>query len=180
VPDGLSMLPLALRRRLQVTQQCRAEDIERVRARYAELGIAADLATYLNDVPERLAWAHLVIARAGASTISELTCAGRPAILVPLPSATDDHQTANVRDMVDAGGARSIPQTRFTATELSKQMQKLGLDTEGLINAASRARSVGRPHATRDLADLVEGLDRPAAPQAVGVAQEFKLAGAGA
>ncbi len=179
VPDGLSLLPVALRRRLQVTQQCRAEDIERVRARYAELGIAADLATYLNDVPERLAWAHLVIARAGASTISELTCAGRPAILVPLPSATDDHQTANVRDMVDAGGARSIPQVRFTATELSKQMQKLGLDTEGLINAASRARSVGRPHATRDLADLVEGLDRPAAPQAVGVAQEFKLAGAG-
>lgn len=180
VPDGLSLLPVALRRRLQVTQQCRAEDIERVRARYAELGIAADLATYLNDVPERLAWAHLVIARAGASTISELTCAGRPAILVPLPSATDDHQTANVRDMVEAGGARSIPQVRFTATELSKQMQKLGLDTEGLINAASRARSVGRPHATRDLADLVEGLDRPAAPQAVGVAQEFKLAGAGA
>ena len=91
-----------------------------------------------------------------------------------------DHQTANVRDMVEAGGARSIPQQRFTAKELAKQMQKLGLDTEGLINAASRARSVGRPHATRDLADLVEGLDRPAAPQAVGVAPEFKLAGAGA
>ena len=180
VPDGLSLLPVALRRRLQVTQQCRAEDIDRVRARYAELGIAADLATYLNDVPDRLAWAHLVIARAGASTISELTCAGRPAILVPLPSATDDHQTANVRDMVEAGGARSIPQQRFTAKELAKQMQKLGLDTEGLINAASRARSVGRPYATRDLADLVEGLDRPAAPQAVGVAPEFKLAGAGA
>ncbi|MEY3906517.1 MAG: undecaprenyldiphospho-muramoylpentapeptide beta-N-acetylglucosaminyltransferase [Pseudomonadota bacterium] len=180
VPDGLSLLPVALRRRLQVTQQCRAEDIDRVRARYAELGIAADLATYLNDIPERLAWTHLVIGRAGASTISELTCAGRPAILVPLPSATDNHQAANVQEMVEAGGARAIAQTQFTAKELAKQMQKLGLDPDGLINAAGRARSVGRPHATRDLADLVEGLDRPAAPQAVGIAKEFKLAGAGA
>lgn len=180
VPDGLSMLPLALRRRLQVTQQCRAEDIDHVRARYADLGIAADLATYINDLPARLAWSHLVIGRAGASTIAELTCAGRPAILVPLPSATDDHQTANVREMVEAGGARAIVQSRFTAKELAKQMQKLGLDPEGLMNAASRARSVGRPTATRDLADMVEGLDRPVAPQAVGVAKEFKLAGAGA
>ncbi len=178
VPDGLSMLPLALRRRLQVTQQCRAEDIDRVRVRYAELGIAADLATYLNDVPERLAWSHLVIARAGASTIAELTCAGRPAILVPLPSATDDHQTANVREMVKAGGARSIPQSRFTAPELAKQMQKLGLDPEGLANAAGRARSIGRPNATRDLADLVEALDRPTAPQMVGLARQPTLAGA--
>lgn len=180
VPDGLSLLPVDLRRRLQVTQQCRAEDIDRVRARYAELGIAADLATYLNDIPDRLAWTHLVIGRAGASTLAELTCAGRPAILVPLPSATDDHQTANVREMVEAGGARSIPQSRFTAAELAKQMQKLGLDPEGLTNAAGRARSVGRPQATRDLADLVEGLDRPVAPQAVGLAQDYKLAGAGA
>ena len=180
VPDGLSLLPVDLRRRLQVTQQCRPEDIDRVRARYSDLGIAADLATYLDDIPARLAWTHLVIARAGASTLAELTCAGRPAILVPLPSATDDHQTANAREMVEAGGARSIPQAHFTAKELAKQMQKLGLDPEGLVNAASRARSVGRPHATRDLADMVEGLDRPVAPQAVGIAREFKLAGAGA
>lgn len=180
VPDGLSLLPVDLRRRLQVTQQCRAEDIDRVRARYADLGIAADLATYLDDIPERLAWTHLVIARAGASTLAELTCAGRPAILVPLPSATDDHQTANAHEMVEAGGARSIAQARFTAKELAKQMQKLGLDPEGLINAASRARSVGRPHATRDLADMVEGLNRPIAPNAVGIARDFKLAGAGA
>lgn len=180
VPDGLAMLPVALRRRLQVTQQCRPEDIDQVRAHYAELGIAADLATYLNDLPDRLAWAHLVIARAGASTIAELTCAGRPAILVPLPSATDDHQTANVREMVAIGGARAITQSRFTAKELAKQMQKLGLDPEGLINAAGRARSIGRPDATRDLADMIEGLDHPLAPQTVGVANEFKLAGAGA
>jgi UDP-N-acetylglucosamine--N-acetylmuramyl-(pentapeptide) pyrophosphoryl-undecaprenol N-acetylglucosamine transferase len=180
VPDGLAMLPVNLRRRLQVTQQCRAEDIDQVRARYASLGIAADLATYMPDLPERLGWAHLMIARAGASTIAELTAAGRPAILVPLPSATDDHQTANVREMVAAGGARSIAQSAFTAKELAKQIQKLGLDPDALANAAGRARACGRPNATRDLADLVEGLDRPVAPNMVGVAQEFKLAGAAA
>jgi UDP-N-acetylglucosamine--N-acetylmuramyl-(pentapeptide) pyrophosphoryl-undecaprenol N-acetylglucosamine transferase len=178
VPDGLAMLPVSLRRRLQVTQQCRAEDIDAVRAKYKELGIAADLATYLDDLPERLGWAHLMIARAGASTIAELTCAGRPAILIPLPSATDDHQTQNVREMVEAGGARAILQSNFTAKELAKQMQKLGLDPDALTNAAGRARSVGRPNATRDLADLVEGLDRPQAPQMVGIAPEFKTAGA--
>jgi UDP-N-acetylglucosamine--N-acetylmuramyl-(pentapeptide) pyrophosphoryl-undecaprenol N-acetylglucosamine transferase len=176
VPEGLSMLPLNLRRRLQVTQQCRAEDIEAVRTRYKELGIAADLATYLGDLPQRLGWSHLVVARAGASTIAELTCAGRPAILVPLPTATDDHQSANVLEMVEAGGARSIQQSQFTAKELAKQMQRLGLDPDALTNAAGRARSVGRPNATRDLADLVEGLERPVAPQAVGVAQAFKVA----
>lgn len=160
VPDGLALLPEHFRRRLQVTQQCRAEEIERVRRRYAELGIPADLATYLPDLPERLAWAHLVIARAGASTIAELTAAGRPAILIPLPSATDDHQTANAREMARSGGARMIPQGRFTPIELAKQMQKLALDPEALANAANRARAVGKPDAARALADLVERIGR--------------------
>jgi UDP-N-acetylglucosamine--N-acetylmuramyl-(pentapeptide) pyrophosphoryl-undecaprenol N-acetylglucosamine transferase len=156
VPDGLALLPEHFRRRLQVTQQCRAEDIEEVRARYAALGIPADLATYMPDLPERLAWSHLVIARAGASTIAELTAAGRPAILIPLPSATDDHQTYNAREMAKAGGARMIAQKDFTPVELAKQMQKLGLEPAALANAAERARAVGRPDAARDLADLVE------------------------
>lgn len=164
VPEALGLLPLNFRRRLQVTQQCRIEDIDRVRATYAELGIPADLATYLPDLPERLGWAHLVIARAGASTIAELTAAGRPAILVPLPSATDNHQSFNVREMVDAGGARSIPQSAFTAIELAKQMQKLALEPGALANAAKRAWNCGRPNAARDLADLIESLG----PQPIG------------
>jgi UDP-N-acetylglucosamine--N-acetylmuramyl-(pentapeptide) pyrophosphoryl-undecaprenol N-acetylglucosamine transferase len=163
VPDGLAMLPVAFRRRLQVTHQARIEDIDACRAQYAQNQIAAELATYLPDLPEQLAWAHLVIARAGASTIAELTAAGRPAILVPLPSATDDHQTANAREMTAAGGARTIAQSDFTAVELAKQMQKLGLDPAALENAAGRARSVGRPNAVIDLADLVESLDAPVA-----------------
>ncbi len=161
MPDGLAMLPPNLRRRLQVTQQCRAEDIDRVRARYAELSIPADLATYMTDLPERLAWTHLVIARSGASTLAELTAAGRPAILIPLPSATDDHQTANCAEMVKAGGARMIAQSQFSPAELAKQMQKLGLEPEGLIAAAKRAWTCGRPHAAKDLADLVENLAKP-------------------
>lgn len=156
VPAGLGLLPEHFRRRLQVTQQCRADDIEAVRDRYAALEIPADLATYMEDLPARLAWSHLVIARAGASTIAELTAAGRPAILVPLPGATDDHQTANAREMARSGGARVIPQARFTPVELGKQMQKLGLDPTALTNAAARAASVGHPLATQKLADLVE------------------------
>lgn len=156
VPAGLSMLPLSLRRRLQVTQQCRPEDIERVRAQYAEFDIPAELATYFEDMPTKLGWAHLFIGRAGASTIAELTCAGRPAILVPLPIATDDHQSANVRDMVKAGGARSIRQDNFTPKELAKQIQKLAMDPGALENAALAAHKCGFPNATSDLADLVE------------------------
>jgi UDP-N-acetylglucosamine--N-acetylmuramyl-(pentapeptide) pyrophosphoryl-undecaprenol N-acetylglucosamine transferase len=165
VPDGLGLLPEHFRRRLQVTQQCRAEDIEEVRGKYARLGIPADLATYLADMPDKLAWAHLVIARAGASTIAELTAAGRPAVLIPLPSATDDHQSANAREMAKAGGARMIAQSAFTPIELAKQMQKLGLDPQALANAAARARAVGRPNAASDLADLVERTGRDPADE---------------
>lgn len=156
VPAALALMPLSFRQRLQVTQQCRPEDIDQVRATYADHGIPADLMTYIEDMPDKLRWAHLVIARAGASTIAELTCAGRPAILVPLPIATDDHQTHNVREMVAVGGARSIAQGKFTGIELAKQMQKLALEPGALEHAATRALGVGRPTATQDLADLVE------------------------
>ncbi|SEN33542.1 UDP-N-acetylglucosamine-N-acetylmuramylpentapeptide N-acetylglucosamine transferase [Sphingomonas gellani] len=176
VPDGLAMLPVQFRRRLQVTHQARIEDIDAARAQYAEHQIAADLATYLPDMPEQLAWAHLVIGRAGASTIAELTAAGRPAILVPLPGATDDHQTANAREITRVGGARTIAQSEFTAVELAKQMQKLGLDPAALENAAGRAKSVGRPNAVGDLADLVESLDAPLVRLPVGAPAKPKAA----
>lgn len=160
VPDGLSRLPLNLRRRLQVTQQCRAEDIETVRAAYAQHDIPAELATYLPDLPERLGWAHMVISRAGASTIAELSCAGRPAILVPLPSATDNHQSYNVKEMVQAGGARAIAQSAFTPVELAKQIQKIALEPGALENAAKASKGCGRPNAVADLADLVESFGK--------------------
>lgn len=158
VPDGLAMLPPALRSRLQVTQQCRPEDIEGVRARYAGHGIPAELGTYFEDMAVRLADAHLFIGRSGASTIAELTAVGRPAILIPLPIATDDHQAANCREIVAAGGARSIRQHAFTATELAKQIQAMAMAPGSLANAAHAAWSCGYPHAATDLADLIEGM----------------------
>ncbi|MCT2560161.1 undecaprenyldiphospho-muramoylpentapeptide beta-N-acetylglucosaminyltransferase [Tsuneonella sp. YG55] len=156
VPDGLAMLPPAIRQRLQVTQQCRAEDLEAVRQRYRSHDIPAELGSYFEDMAERLADAHLFIGRAGASTIAELTAVGRPAILVPLPIATDDHQAANTREIVKSGGARMIRQEKFTAKELAKQIQALAQRPETLATAAHAAWNCGRPRAVKDLADLVE------------------------
>ena len=168
VPDGLGLLQPSLRRRLQIVQQCRPEDIDQVRARYAELGIPAELMTYIEDIADKLADAHLFVGRAGASTIAELTAAGRPAILIPFPAATDDHQTANAREMTRAGGARTIQQANFKPDMLARQIEALAMDPIALNNAAARALSVGRPHAARDLADLVERVGGGLAPVAVG------------
>lgn len=181
VPDGLAMLPPPLRNRLQVTQQCRTEDLDGVRARYAAHDIPAELGTYFEDMHERLAGAHLFIGRAGASTIAELTAVGRPAILIPLPIATDDHQAANTREMVKAGGARMIRQPPETikdprpmgqdgndlmrkqgdifarlAKDISRQIQAIAQSPTSLSNAAHGAWNCGRPKAAQDLADLVE------------------------
>jgi UDP-N-acetylglucosamine--N-acetylmuramyl-(pentapeptide) pyrophosphoryl-undecaprenol N-acetylglucosamine transferase len=164
------MLAPTLRRRLQVVQQCRPEDIERVRTQYAELGIPAELMTYIEDMDAKLADCHLMVGRAGASTVAELTAAGRPAILIPFAAATDDHQTANAREMVKAGGARAIQESDFTPQVLARQVEALAMDPVALNNAAARALSVGRPHAARDLADLVERIANKASPVAVGPA----------
>ena len=177
VPEGLGMLEPSLRHRLQVVNQCRPDDIERVRKQYAALGIPAELLTYIEDMPDKLADAHLVIGRAGASTIAELTAAGRPAILIPFPSATDDHQTANAREMVRAGGARSIRQESFTPDVLARQIEAMAADPLALNNAAARALSVGRPHAARDLADLVERVGNGAAPILVGLSLTPRVRG---
>ncbi len=156
VPDGLAMLPPAIRQRLQVTQQCRAEDLDRVRERYRTHDIPAELGTYFEDMASRLAQTHLFIGRAGASTIAELTAVGRPAILVPLPIATDDHQAFNTKEMVKAGGARMIRQDRFQPKELAKQIQAMAQRPDTLATAAHAAWNCGRPRAVQDLADLVE------------------------
>ena len=178
VPEGLGMLEPSLRRRLQVVQQCRPDDIERVRKRYAELGIPAELMTYIEDMAAKLADCHLMIGRAGASTIAELTAAGRPAILVPFAAATDDHQSANAREIVKAGGARAIKQENFTPGVLARQIEALAMDPVALNNAAARALSVGRPHAARDLADLVERIGNGVAPVVIGPALTPRMAAA--
>jgi UDP-N-acetylglucosamine--N-acetylmuramyl-(pentapeptide) pyrophosphoryl-undecaprenol N-acetylglucosamine transferase len=177
VPDGLSMLQPALRARLQVTQQCRPEDIEAVRARYAQHGIPAELGTYFEDMADRLADAHLFIGRAGASTIAELTAVGRPAVLVPLPIATDDHQAANAREMASAGGARAIRQDKFTGAELAKQIQAMAQHPETLANAAHAAWNCGYPRAASDLADLVESFGGAPLMDVIRVANQVSSSG---
>jgi UDP-N-acetylglucosamine--N-acetylmuramyl-(pentapeptide) pyrophosphoryl-undecaprenol N-acetylglucosamine transferase len=156
VPQALAALPESLRTRLRVTQQCRGEDLERVRAAYAASAIRADLALFCDDVAGLLARAHLVVARAGASTVAELGVAGRPAILVPLPGAIDDHQTANAHALADAGGAWMIPQPEFTSALFAQQLETLLTAPDTLRNAAARAASCGQANASGLLADLVE------------------------
>jgi UDP-N-acetylglucosamine--N-acetylmuramyl-(pentapeptide) pyrophosphoryl-undecaprenol N-acetylglucosamine transferase len=168
VPAALALLSAELRARLRLVQQCRPEDLDRVRAEYKALGVDAELAAYLEDLPTVLARSHLVIARAGASTIAELTVAGRPAILVPLPTAMDDHQTVNAREMAAEGGAVAIAQPVFTAQRLATELETYLRDSEALIVAAARAKACGRPNATEDLADLVEGFGRTPVMDAIG------------
>jgi UDP-N-acetylglucosamine--N-acetylmuramyl-(pentapeptide) pyrophosphoryl-undecaprenol N-acetylglucosamine transferase len=156
VPPALAALPEALRARLRVTQQCRADDLDRVAEAYRKAGIAAKLATFFKDVAERIAQAHLVIARAGASTVAELAVAGRPALLVPYPFATDDHQTANARALVDASAAWLMPQPAFTTIALARRLESLLGDAGALAKAAARAAALGHADAAAKLADLVE------------------------
>ncbi|HXT80053.1 MAG TPA: undecaprenyldiphospho-muramoylpentapeptide beta-N-acetylglucosaminyltransferase [Acetobacteraceae bacterium] len=160
VPPALASLPEALRNRISVVQQCRREDLERVRAAYQESGIAAELAPFFSDVATRLVIAHLVIARAGASTVAELAVAGRPSILVPLPGAIDDHQTANARALATAGGAWVMPQPEFTADALAGRLCGLLPEPGLLAGAAQAARSQARAEATSTLATLVQNLMR--------------------
>ena len=156
VPAALRVLPDLLRARLLVVQQTRQEDIERVKAAYAADGLAAELSPFFPDVAARLVAAHLVIARAGASTVAELAVAGRPSILVPLPGAIDDHQSANARALSQAGGAWVIPQPQFTPTLLAERLGELLADPEALIGMAVAARAQARADAAARLADLVE------------------------
>src|SRR5690606_26121260 len=139
-------------------QQTREEDLERVTKLYDQIGVKAEILPFVEDLPARLATAHLVIARAGASTLSELAVAGRPAILVPYPAATDDHQTMNALELTEAGGAWAIAQREFTPAALAKLLQGLMRDPSRLSVAAEAARGVGRPEAAAALADLVERL----------------------
>lgn len=164
VPPAIARLPDDIRVRLMVTQQCRAEDLDRVRAASSAKGISAELATFFPDVADRLQVAHLVIARAGASTVAELAIAGRPSILVPLPGAIDDHQSANARALADAGGAWVVPQSGFTVDALAKHLGGLLANSAALALGAMHAKLVARPGAADALADLVEQVMRETAP----------------
>lgn len=160
VPGALAKLPQEMRDRLRVVQQARPEDMDRVRAVYAAAGIAAELNAFFDDMPERIAAAHLVIGRSGASTVSELAVIGRPAIMVPLPHSLDNDQKANAGKLAEAGAGWMIEQKDFTETALAARLQALFAQPADLAAAAQAAKAQGQPGAVRALADLIEALGR--------------------
>ena len=155
IPPALAALPDALRGRLRITQQCREDGLAEVRATYERAGIQAELAPFFNDIPARLARAHLVIGRSGASTVAELAATGRPAIMIPYPHAIDNHQRENAARLCDAGGGWLIPQEDATPDSLSALIQSLLESPDKLARAAECALRVGGPDAAERLADLV-------------------------
>lgn len=161
VPAAILALPASLRARLRLVQQCRGEDIGRVRQRYKEAGIVAETGTFFADLPQRLAAAHLVIGRSGASTVAELATIGRPSILVPYPYAADDHQMANARAFEAAGACIVLPHAAFTADALAGHLIALLETPQRLADMAAAAHAAGRPDAAARLADIVGELISP-------------------
>ena len=155
VPAAIERLSADLRARLVLVQQARAEDVDTVRAIYARLGIAAECAPFFSDLPARMAAAHLVISRSGASTVAELSAIGRPALLVPLPHALDQDQFANAGVLEEAHGAIRIEQRDFTPDRLASEIAALAGDRGRLVTMAQSAKSVGTLDAAERLADLV-------------------------
>ncbi|MGH6988887.1 MAG: undecaprenyldiphospho-muramoylpentapeptide beta-N-acetylglucosaminyltransferase [Stellaceae bacterium] len=158
VPRALAALAPALRRRLDVSQQARPEDLDAAREVYRAAGVEADVAAFFDDVPLRMASAHLVISRAGASSIAELATIGRPAILVPFARAAEDHQTLNARAFATGSAGWVMSEPAFTANALAARLTHLMAERDLLAKAAAAAASHGRPLAARALADLVVDL----------------------
>lgn len=156
VPPAIAALPGDLRKRLKLTQQCRPEDLDRVTAAYREAKVSVELATFFDDLPERIADSHLVICRSGASSVAELAILGRPAILVPLPGALDADQKNNALMLEQAGGGWLVEEASLSPQLLGQKLQDLFREPELLNVAAEKARQLGRPDAVEQLADLVE------------------------
>jgi len=156
VPAAVAALPTELRSRLQVVQQTRPETLEAAANTYREAGVEAELAPFFADMPQRWTWAHLVVSRAGASTVSEIAVAGRPAILVPLGVALDDDQGQNARLLSEAGAARVFLEAGLSVEALATAMAELFADPAGLARMAAAAAAAAKPDAAERLADLVE------------------------
>jgi len=158
VPQAIADLPDALRRNLRISHQARNEDAARVTAFYAEHGIDAEVQPFFQDVPERMSEAQLVISRAGASSIADLTVIGRPSILIPFAAAAGDHQTANVRGLVDAGAAILIPENMLDPASLTAQISAVLSQPGAALQMSLAALRAGAPNATEHLVALVEDL----------------------
>src|SRR5690348_14233764 len=160
VPVAISLLPAELKARLDVVQQCRPEDLDRVRVAYEAAGVKAELASFFNDLPARMARAHLIIGRSGVGTVSELMVIGRPAILVPLPHALDDNQTPNADVFEEYGGGWRVAQRDLTPPRLAEMLVEIFTQPDDLARRARAAHAHAKPDAALRFADLVENLAR--------------------
>ncbi len=158
VPAAIASLPGHLLRHVSVSHQARDEDHERVVNFYAEHGIRADVQPFFNDIPRRMSEAQLVISRAGASSVADISVIGRPSILIPYPHATEDHQSANARGLVDAQAAILIPESQLDSAMLSAQIANVLEHPDGALQMALAALSQGIPDATDRLVALVDEL----------------------
>lgn len=158
VPAALEQIDGDLLRRLRPVQQVRPEDMARTQDSYGRLGVVAELRGFFEDIPERLAEATLVISRAGAGSIADITAIGRPAILIPYAAALDNHQAANAAGLVSAGGAFLIREQELTPEGLAGHITAILSDPEGASAMAQASLNAGRPDATEHLAGLVEHL----------------------
>lgn len=158
VPEAIAALPDGLRKYLTVFHQARDEDFETAKASYEKAGVAAEVRPFFENVAERIAASQLVISRAGASSIADISVIGRPSLLIPYPSATNDHQTANAQGLSDSGGAFVLQEASLTSTQLSEHITAILSDADGAIAMAQAAAAQGKPNATAELANLVETL----------------------
>ena len=158
VPEAVSRLPETLRRHLRLAQQARPEDLDRVVAAYETAGIIAEVAPFFADIPRRLSEAQLVISRSGASSVADISVIGRPSILIPFAAATDDHQTANARGLVEAGGAVVISENALDAGVLADHMAAILAEPSRADQMARAALGQGLPDATERLVALVDAL----------------------
>ncbi|WP_319519559.1 undecaprenyldiphospho-muramoylpentapeptide beta-N-acetylglucosaminyltransferase [uncultured Martelella sp.] len=158
IPSALAALEDDVRARLVVTQQARPEDLDDVRERFAALGVTANVASFFDNMPELIADADLVVARSGASTVTELSVIGRPGVFVPLPHALDQDQAANAALLAKNGGAEVVRQSELTTERFVKILTDAVQQPERLETAAAAARAAGKPDATARLADLAEAL----------------------
>ncbi|KQV82871.1 undecaprenyldiphospho-muramoylpentapeptide beta-N-acetylglucosaminyltransferase [Rhizobium sp. Root1220] len=158
MPTAISLLDEELRDRLRITQQVRHEDMETMSSCVAQLKMSAETAPFFNDMAERLAAAHLVICRSGASTVSEISVIGRPAVLVPYPHALDHDQAANAAALAATGGAKVIAQAELSPEKIAAILTQVMNDPEKLARMAAAAKQAGKPDAANLLADMVEAI----------------------
>ena len=156
VPKALALLPEA--QRPLVTHQAGEKHIEALKANYAAAGVAAECVAFIGDMAHAYAEADLVLCRAGALTVAELACVGAASVLVPFPSAVDDHQTGNARYLSDAGAGVLVPQGQFSAERFAALLQET--DRARCLVLAEQARQLAKPDATLQVVQVIEELAR--------------------